>query len=175
MLTNGMLSSVSTTLIVPNVGVSTYQNIGFLFNSDLANCFHISKSDSGSSGNINSGDFFANKADFKTIRQLANYIKENNDTIMNEVNVNASIGSIEGLIFNECPRQDLLLQMIYVIMTCLKNITGVEYPIYSYDNKNGKLNYVELTNDLEQQIIQSLKTDKLFYWPDEYGNLLLMK
>ena len=168
MLTNGMLSSASTTLIVPNVGVSTYKNIGFLINSDLANCFHISKSDSGSSGNINSGDFFANKADFETISQLANYILVNNDTTMNEVNINTTIESVEGLFFNECPRQDLLLQMIFVVRTCLKNITGVEYPIYSYDIKNGKLKYMELTDELEQQIIQSLKAIKIFYWPDEY-------
>lgn len=168
MLTNGMLSSASTTLIVPNVGVSTYKNIGFLINSDLSYCFHISKSDSGSSGNINSGDFFANGADFETINQLANYIKDNNDTTMNEVNINTSIESVEGLFFNECPSQDLLLQMIYVVRSCLKSITGIEYPVYSYNINNGKLNYIELTDELEQQIIQSLEASKLFYWPDEY-------
>lgn len=167
-LTNGMLSSASTTLIVPNVGVSTYKNIGFLINSDYANCFHISKSDSSSSGNINDGDFITSKADFETVNQLANYIKENNDTTMNEVNINASIEAVQGLFFNACPRQDLLLQMIYVVRACIKNITGVEYPIYSYDMINGKLNYIELTDELEKQINESLKTKKIFYWPDEY-------
>ena len=58
--------------------------------------------------------------------------------------------------------------MIYIVQTCLKNITGIDYPIYSYDTNNGKLNYIELTNELEQQIIQSLKSTNLFYWPDEY-------
>ena len=168
MLMNEGLSSISSTLIIPNVGVSTYKNIGFLINSDKVNCFHIAKSDSGSSGNISSGDFFANKADFQSISELANYISNSRDTTMNEVNINASIDSVEGLFFNECPRQDLLLQMIYVVKSCLKNITGVDYPIYSYDSKNGKLNYIELTEELETQIIQSLKTTNLFYWPDEY-------
>ena len=37
MLMNEGLSSVSSTLIVPDIGVSTYKNIGFLINSDLAN------------------------------------------------------------------------------------------------------------------------------------------
>lgn len=168
MLMNEGLSSISSTLIIPNVGVSTYKNIGFLINSDKVNCFHIAKSDSGSSGNIGSGDFFANKADFQSISELANYISNSRDTTMNEVNINASIDSVEGLFFNQCPRQDLLLQMIYVVKSCLKNITGVDYPIYSYDSKNGKLNYIELTEELETQIIQSLKTTNLFYWPDEY-------
>lgn len=168
MLMNGTLSSASSTLIVSDVGVSTYKNIGFLINSDLANCFHISKSDSGSSGNINDGDFFANKPDFQTISELANYIKTNNDTTMNEVNINAAIDSVEGLFFNECTRQDMLLQMVYVARMCIKMITGIEYPIYSYDRNNGKLKYIELTDELEQQIIQSLKSKNLFYWPDEY-------
>ena len=168
MLMNGSLSSASSTLIIPNIGVSTYKNIGFLINSDLTNCFHISKSDSSSRGNISDGDFWASKADFQTIGDLANYISTSGDTTMNEVNINASIDSVAGLFFNECPRQDLLLQMIYIVKKCLKNITGIDYPIYSYDSKNGKLNYIDLTDELETQIIQSLKTTNLFYWPDEY-------
>ena len=168
MLNNGTFSSISTTLLVPGVGVSTYKNIGFLIDSDLADCFHIAKSDSGSSGNTSNGDFFANKADFQTIDELANYIKTNNDTTMNEVNINTSIESVRGLFFNECPRQELLLQMTYVARSCLKNITGVEYPIYSYDSNNGRMNHVELTKELEEHIIQNLKTNKIFYWPDEF-------
>lgn len=168
MLMAGKLSSASSTLIVPNVGVSTYKNIGFLINSDLANCFHIAKSDSGSSGNINNGDFMANKPDFQTIMELANYIKASNDTTMNEVNINASIYSIVGLFITECLMQDKLLQMIYIVKKCLDNVTGIDYPIYLYNSKDGKLNKIELTNELEQQIIQSLKTTQVFYWPDEY-------
>ena len=168
MLMAGSLSSASSTLIVPNVGVSTYKNIGFLINSDLANCFHIAKSDSGSSGNINNGDFFANKPDFQTITELANYIKASKDSTMNEVNINTSIDSIVGLFINECLVQDKLLQIIYVAKKCLDNITGIDYPIYLYNSKEGKLNKIELTSEFEQYIIQSLKTTQVFYWPDEY-------
>ena len=85
MMMNSMLSSASSTLLVPGVGVSTYKNIGFLINSDTANCFHIATSDSGSSGNVENGDFFANKADFTTINELATYIKSNNSVDLNEV------------------------------------------------------------------------------------------
>ena len=117
---------------------------------------------------MSNGDFFANKADFQTIDELVNYIKTNNDTTMNEVNINTSIESVRGLFFNECPKQELLLQMTYVARSCLKNITGVEYPIYSYDSNNGRMNHVELTKELEEHIIQNLKTNKIFYWPDEF-------
>lgn len=169
LLMNESLSSASSTLIVPNVGVSTYKNIGFLINSDLANCFHISKLDSGSSGDINNGDFFANKPDFSTISELANYVKNNNDTNMNEVNINASIDSVVGLFINECPMQDTLLQMIYIIKKCLVNITGIDYPVYLYKLREGKLKRIELSSELEQQILDTLKTTQIFYWPDKYS------
>lgn len=169
MLTSGCLSSASSTLIIPGVGVSTYKNIGFLINSDFANCFHISKSDSNSSGDIKNSDFFANKADFQTITELANYIKATNDTTMNEVNIQTSIDSVVGLFINECLQQDKLLQMIYVVKKCLETLTGIDYPIYSYNSKVGKINKIELTDELEQQIIQALKTTQVFYWPDEYN------
>ena len=168
-LMNGILSSVSSTLIVPNVGVSTYKNIGFLINSDLANCFHISKSDSGSSGNLADGDFHANVPDFQAISELANHIKNNNDINMNEVNINASIDSVVGLFINECPMQDTLLQMIFVVKKCLLNLTGIDYPIYLYSANKGLLKEIELSFEKEQQIIDTLKTSQIFYWPDDYS------
>lgn len=168
LLLDGKLTSASSTLIIPGVGVSTYKSIGFLINSDLADCYHICKSDSGSSGNVATGNFFANTPDFETIDELANYIITSRDNKMNEVNINTSIESVLGLFINECPKQDQLLKMIYLARRCLKDITGIEYPIYSYDLRNGKLNYVELTNDLEEHIIQNLRSTKLMYWPDNY-------
>lgn len=168
MMMNGSLTSASSTLIIPDVGVATYKNIGFLINSDLVECHHIAKSDSGSSGNISTGNFHANEADFQTLPELANYIATSRDNTMNEVNINASINAVEGLFFIECPRQDLLLQNLYVAKACLKDLTGIDYPIYSYDAQNGKLNYVELTSELEAAIRENLRTTNLFYWPDEY-------
>lgn len=170
LLMDGKLTSASSTLIIPGVGVSTYKNIGFLIDSDLSNCFHITKSDSSSSGNINDGDFHASEPDFKTIAELANYISTSGDSTMNEVNINASIDSVVGLFFNECPNQELLLQMLYVAKECIKDITGIDYPIYSYNSKNGRLNSFVLTDEIVKQITQSLKTNQLFYWPDNYDD-----
>ena len=91
-----------------------------------------------------------------------------NDTNMNEININASIDSVVGLFFNECPNQELLLQMFYVAKECIKDITGIDYPIYSYDRVNGRLNSFILTDEIEEHIIQGLKCNQLFYWPDNY-------
>ena len=172
-LMNENLSSASSTLIVPNVGVSTYKNIGFLINSDLANCFHKSKSDSCSNGNIDEGDFFASRADFSTIEELANHIKDNNDVNMNEVNIKTSIESVVGLFINECPGQDRLLQMIYIVKKCLFKLTDIDYPIYLYNTKEGKLKELELSLENEQQIINTLQTRQIFYWPDEYSEPII--
>lgn len=173
LLLNRSLSSASTTLIVPNVGVSTYKNIGFLINSDLANCFHIAISDSGSSGDVERGDFSANKSDFERIEELSKYIKENNSTIMNEVNVVTSLDSVVGLFITKCQKQQYLLSMILVVQKCLKNILDVEYPIYLYDSKCGTIEKVELTIELEEEIISNLNTKNIFYWPDDYDEPVL--
>lgn len=169
LLANKTLSSASTTLIVPNVGVSTYKSIGFLINSDLVNCFHIAISDSGSSGNIENGDFFANNSDFDNIEGLANYIKDNNSTTMNEVNIVASLDSVIGLFVNKCGQYQYLLALILIIQKCLKHMLGIEYPIYLYDSKCGSIERVELTVEFQEEIASSLKTKKIFYWPDEYN------
>ncbi len=54
---NDGLYSASSTLIIPGVGVGLYKNLGFLVNSDLANCFHISKTVSISCGNYADSTF----------------------------------------------------------------------------------------------------------------------
>ena len=157
------LTSASSTLIIPDVGVSTYKNMGFLLNSSFCDCFHITKLDSGSSGNTESGDFHANPPDFETIDELSNYIRVSKDTNMNEVNINASIDSVVGLFINECKIQDKLLQMIYLIKKCLDKLTGLDYPIYIYKRKDGKLESAKLTDE----IISSIDSTKVYYWKDE--------
>ncbi|NLD78809.1 MAG: hypothetical protein GX641_00520 [Mollicutes bacterium] len=169
LLLNKKLSSASTTLIVPNVGVSTYKNIGFLMNADLVNCFHIGISDSGSSGNIENGDFFANASDFNNINELSNYIKENNSTAMNEINVVAMLDSVVGLFLNKCDKSQYLLSQVIVVQKMLNNMLGIDYPIYLYDSKNGRIEKIELTTELQEEIISSLKTKNIFYWPDDYS------
>ena len=169
LLANRKLSSASTTLIVPKVGVSIYKNIGFLINSDLANCFHIAISDSGSSGDIEKGDFFANNFDFDNIEGLSNYIKDNNSTKMNEVNIVATLDSVVGLFVNKCVRQQYLLSQIFIIQKFLKHMLDIEYPIYLYDSKCGSIERIELTVELQEEIISNLKTKNIFYWPEEYN------
>lgn len=166
-LMNGGLYSLSTTLVVLNVGVKTYKNIGFLINSDWADCFHIAKSDSGSCGNIQDGDFQANKADFNTLEELYNHIKFNNDKSMNEVNINVKLDGVVGLFINKCTNMEYLLGKIYVIKTLLKAMTGIDYPIYSYDWNIGKMELIELSKEKEDMIINNLKGNQIYCWPDD--------
>lgn len=161
------LDSLSTTLIIPNIGVMNYKNIGFLVNSDLADCFRINKSDSGSSGSIIKGDFQSNKSDFNKLSELANYIILHNNTTMNEVNVNIKLEAVVGLFVNKCMTFDRLLKKLYVVKKMLENITGIDYPIYSYDSLYGKIELVDLSKEMEEEIIDSLDTKEVCYWLED--------
>ena len=160
------LSSLSSTLIVPNVGVRTYKNMGFLINSELSECYHISKSDSASSGNVNDGDFAANKADFNSIYELSNYITRTKDPRMNEVNINAKIDAVVGLFINKCTISNELLKDIYVVKKMIQYLSGIDYPIYLYDQLSGKLEYIDLTKEQENILISSLSGNQILCWPD---------
>ena len=167
LLMNDGLFSLSTTLIIPNIGVKNYKNVGFLINADLADCFHIAKEDSGSCGSVRDNDFHANKPDFKTIGELANYIKLNNATVMNEVNVNIKLDAVVGLFINKCEIVNKLLKKIYVVKKILEHMTGIDYPIYLYDWNNGKIEKIELTKEQEEDLIENLDSRQIYYWPDE--------
>ena len=161
------LSSLSTTLIVPNVGVRTYKNVGFLINSDWTNVTHVAKCDSASSGNERDGDFSANKADFDTVLELANYVKNNNDVRMNEVNVNSNLDGVVGLFINKSTNPGYLLTKIFVAKEVIKSLTGIDYPIFLYDWSLGRLERIEITKELEEVIANNLEGDKVLCWPDD--------
>ena len=44
----------------------------------------------------------------------------------------------------------------------------IEYPIYLYDSKCGRIERMELTPELQEEITSNLKTKNIFYWPDDY-------
>lgn len=146
------LTSVSSTLIIPNIPVKTYKNVGYLVDAKLVDCYHICKTDSGSNGNIKTGDFFANTADFQKIHQLANFIIENKHSEMNELNINLNINSVVGLFVNKCSKELFLLKRMLMVISALKKYYNIELPLYEYDVNLGKLTKIELSNELINQI-----------------------
>lgn len=153
MMSEKGMSSVSSTLIVPGEHVSTYKTIGFLVDARKADCFHIAKSDSGSGGNVNEGDFFANEADFETINELAQYIKATKSHDINEVNLNLNIDGVIGLVFNESVNYQRNLQGLIVFQRMLFKLTNKYYPIYMYSKDKGLLQSVELDEEQKNQIM----------------------
>ena len=164
---NDGLYSASSTLLIPGVGISVYKNIGFLVNSDLAHCFHISKTDSSSRGNYADGDFWAGEADFTKIEELAEFIKSTNAREMNEVNINLKLDAVVGLFACKCENFENVLRKIYVAKTLLKALTGIDYPIYAYDSQLGQLDLVTLSKEQEEELIAGLRCDKIMYWTDD--------
>lgn len=180
LMKRNIFSSVSTTLLVSGIGVSTYKNIGYLVDSTQAECFHISKSDSGSFGNVLDGDFSANEKDFEAVSDLAKYIKENNDTTMNEVNVNMPLNAVVGLVFNKCTNEYPLLRSLLILKNALYEYTKIDYPIYEYDRKNGKISLVDALKRIEisdyKEIFKNYNIDNYVYYTDYsdevfYGNI----
>ena len=170
MMMNNNYSSVSSTLIIPNVGVALYKSIGFLVNSDLVDCHHISKSDSASCGNVNDNNFMANKADFNTIDELATYIRNNKSTALNEVNFNGNINAVVGLFAENCINERASFNNIvgiYVIQKFLEMICNINFPIYLYDKKSGMIKKLQVTKEMENQINDAMNTHNVFYWPED--------
>ena len=122
MMMNNDFDSVSSTLLVPNVGVKTYKNVGFLVNSDEAIVQHIANSDSGSRGSIKNGDFFANKSNYDSLDELANYIMKNKSTDMNEVNLNIPINAVVGLVLIKSQN---VVQHLKKMLNYFKNVTNL--------------------------------------------------
>ncbi len=151
-MANNNFSSVSSTLLIPGVPVETYKNVGFLVNGSKAICHHIAISDSASSGSVAEGTFMANKADFNTLTELANFIKNNNYSTMNEVNINLNLDAVIGFVFLKCPREDLLLKNMFIVKNCIKELTGIDYPIYEYNGFLGTISEVEITEQLYERL-----------------------
>lgn len=174
----GIFSSVSSTLLIPNVPVSTYKNVGFLINSDTADCFHICKSDSGSCGNMLDGDFSANKPDFETISELAEYIIENKDSTMNEVNFNADLSAVVGLVVCKCTKEKKYIKRMLAVQNAIERLTGKKYGIYEYDKSTGKISPIEITDSLIKDIINETKesglnsTNNFYYVTDNSDEIV---
>lgn len=166
MIMNNEFESVSSTLLIPNVGVKTYKNVGFLVDSDFAGIQHIALSDSGSRGNFRNGDFKANPPDFEVLEQLANYIKINNYTTMNEVNISIPLNSVVGLVVMKCGNELKHLKRMMIVRKCLYELTGIEFDIFEYDSNYGKIKQIDLTDELLDAINSIPGVDKYDYYTD---------
>lgn len=144
------IDSLSTTLVVPGVGVRTYKNIGYLINSD----------------------WVKNKAsDFDV---LARYIKSRRATAVNEVNVDVNLDGVVGLFINKGSITDQLLKHIYVIKRLLRQMVDVDYPIYLYDWRIGKLELLDLSKEQEEELISKLASNQISYWLDNSDKPVLI-
>ena len=164
MIMHDEFESVSSTLLVPNVGVKTYKNVGFLVDSDLATIQHVALTDSVSSGSFKNGDFHADHSDFETLQQIADYIKNNNYTPMNEVNISIPLNSVVGLVVIKCNNELKHLKAMLAVRKCLYELTGIEFAIFEYDSSCGILKELALTDDLIETINSATDVNKYDYY-----------
>ena len=143
-----------------------YKNVGFLVDSDFAGIQHIALSDSGSSGSFKYGDFNANQSDFETLNQLASYIKNNNHTTMNEVNISIPLNSVVGLVVVKCGNELKHLKAMLAVRDCLYKLTGIQIDIFEYDSNSGKIEQINLTDELIETINSTSNVNKYDYYTD---------
>lgn len=172
LMERNMFTSVSSTLLVPNVPVKTYKNVGYLVDSNIAECFHFCKTDSGSSGNISNGDFAANQSDFNSLEELADFIVKNNHGEMNEINMNLPPEAVVGLFINRCPNERFLLKGLIPTISALKKRFGIDLPLYEYDQSQGLLTKIELTEDLINEIMNGQPENNIdeYYYYSEFDD-----
>jgi hypothetical protein len=167
LMSNKGMSSVSATLLIQGEHVATYKSIGFLVDARKADCFHISKTDSGSSGNMVNGDFSANKPDFENIKDLAEYIKKSKSKDINEINMNLNINAVLGLVYNAAVNEELNQKAIIIIQKAISKLTGYEFPIYRYNRNLGTVEPSLVSEEEKNNIMQhnnKYNTDKYGYF-----------
>lgn len=155
---NAGLDSVSSTLLVSGEKIPTYKNLGFIINSEKANILHIADSDSGSIGRSVDGTFQANSTSISSLDELADKIRQEKSTTMNEVNINIKNDSIVGLFVNKAssdfPKAQILMAQEYYELH-----TGKELPIFIYDPQKGKLESLEMSESQKKEFLKALKPE----------------
>lgn len=146
------ITSVSTTLILPNLHIPTYKNIGYFINGETAKLEHVSRTDSSSRGNSADGDFKTLTSNLGSLDNLVKeiYLSKDFHTI-NEINTTFQFNDIVGLFYTGKNNKygklcSILLQVVFKKM-------GKNLPLYEYDYQNGKINEIKMT---QQQIYEFL-------------------
>ena len=157
---NDRLTCLSSTLLVKGEGIPTYKNLGFIVNSEKAEIVHVADQDSGSSGNITDGTFFANKTDLHTLSDLANRTREKKLKDMNEVNINIKNDAIVGLFFNKAP-SDRSKAFALMAQEYYKMQTGIKLPIFIYDTQKGDLQPLNMSDKEKTDFLNTMKKENI--------------
>ncbi len=162
------LTSLSSTLLLPGEPIHTYKSIGFLIDSDKTNVIHVSEYDSGSSGNVKTGDFFASGESLESLNELSKLIHHKHEKSMNEINVNMAYDAYLGLFINKCLSESTLSRIL-LAQIYFKLHNDLVLPIYVYDDNTGNLVELDMKENDKVLFLQVLlekgvlKTSSIYY------------
>lgn len=140
----GGMEHLSTTLIMEGKQIPIYLSpIGLLFDSDSVQVLHVASSDSGSI-TTDTGELHTNQSDLKTLDELRGYYSNKVGTQeMNEVNINAGINSLVGLVIRKGVRSPYTFVEFEAVRKFLSD-KGIVLPAYEYDERKGEMSrYVD--------------------------------
>ena len=159
----------STTLLLADEDIPTYEAIGFLINSEETKLIHIAERDSGSFGEISKGDFHASGDSLTSLDALSEQIRtEGGRHSMNEVNVSMKDNAYIGVFTNTDKRSialGIMLQKLGEIQT------GKKLPLYMYEKQKGKLTNLDFSIEQKINIIKECLQNKRIASSDIYYQL----
>lgn len=155
------LTSISSTLLSPNIDIPTYKAIGFMINGETSQIEHISETDSGSNGNKANGDFYACNESLKDLDELVSNIKTKNTSgVMNEVNITISTDDIVGLFYNKSGNERNKLYTLLAQYIISEQINR-ELPIYEYNHQNGTIVQIQMDTAQQRQFLKDMFDNKI--------------
>ena len=164
---NADLTCASSTLLVSAENIPTYKNLGFIINSDKVEIVHVCERDSCSSGNIDTGNFFAAQTDLKTLPELAQRTRDKKLKELNEVNINIRNPDAFIGLFLSVGREGISkmpsFYTAYLLMAqeYYKMYAGIELPLFEYNAEKSSLSPLIISEKEKREILlQNKKTWK---------------
>ena len=159
------ITSISSTLLIPNISIPTYKGVGFIVNGETAQIEHIAERDSGSCGNKVNGDFYACGESLKDLDELVLNTKTKNlSGVMNEVNISFSLNDIVGLFYNKSGSDRNLLYTL-LAQYMISEQVQFDLPIYEYDQANGAIAKLHMNYSQQQQFFKDMVDKKILKTP----------
>ncbi len=161
--------NVSSSLLVQGAPVGTYKAMGFLFDGSTSAIRHIYGIDSNSSTTTDAQLSVGNEDEFlfSTLKELAHAVRHTNllnKSSMNEVNADFQLKDLKGLVVLKLPNttQNAVLGLkVRIVQKTIQQQFGVDLPIYRYDQRNGSLEMMDLSQQAVQQDISTARSDSV--------------
>ena len=83
---------------------------------------------------------------------------------MNEVNISIPLNSVVGLVVVKCGNELKHLKAMLAVRDCIYKLTGIQFDFFEYDSNFGKIEQIDLTDELIEIINSTSNVNKYDYY-----------